>query len=80
MEEVEEFATRPEVKKIAVENFLMSMGTDFNNIIGNLTIDAKSYKWNKQTIQAILDGIFLAAGLNKGDESVTVISKELIED
>jgi len=65
MEEIEEFANRPNVKKVAVENFLMSMGEDLTVATGNLGLDAKSYGWNKQTVQAILDGIWVAAGLEE---------------
>ena len=79
MEEIEEFANRPDVKKVAVENLLMSMGTDLHDILGNLCLDAKSYKWNKQTIEAILDGIFVAAGSDKDTASATLVSRELLE-
>jgi len=65
MEEIEEFTNRPNVKKVAAENFLMSMGEDLTVAMGNLGLDAKSYGWNKQTIQAILDGIWVAAGLEE---------------
>jgi hypothetical protein len=41
--EIEEFANRSGSKKVAVENFLMSMGTDLNIAMGNLGIDAKQY-------------------------------------
>lgn len=65
--EIEEFANRPGAKKIAVENFLMSMGEDLTNAMGNLGLDAKSYKWNRETINAVLEGMLLAAGLDDGD-------------
>lgn len=61
--EIERFANMPGVKKIAVENFLMSMGEDLNNALGNLGLDAKSYRWNKETVNAILEGMWLAAGV-----------------
>lgn len=60
--EIEDLANIPKVKKVAVENFLMSMGEDFDTAIGNLDIDAKSYKWNIDTVQAILTGIWTASG------------------
>ena len=65
--EIEEFANRPGAKKIAVEKFLMSMGEDLTNAMGNLGLDAKSYKWNRETINAVLEGMLLAAGLDEGD-------------
>lgn len=72
-EEIEEFANRPNVKKVAVENFLMKMGTDITLItaMGNLGFDTKSYEWNQETIYAIADGILLAAGLEEGDMADT---------
>ena len=65
--EIEELANRPGVKKIAVENFLMSMGEDITIAMGNLGIDAEQYKWNQETINAIVEGIWLASGLEDGD-------------
>ncbi len=65
--EIEEFASRPGVKKVAIENFLMSMGTDLTIAMGNLGIDAKQYGWNQDTIDAIVEGMWLAAGLEEGD-------------
>lgn len=65
--EIEEFANRVGVKKIAVENFLMSMGTDLTIAMGNLGIDVKQYGWNQDTVNAIVEGIWLAAGLEDGD-------------
>lgn len=65
--EIEEFANRNGAKKIAVENFLMSMGADLTIAMGNLGIDAKQYGWNQDTINAIVEGMWLAAGLEEGD-------------
>jgi hypothetical protein len=65
--EIEECASRPGAKKIAVENFLMSMGTDLTIAMGNLGIDAKQYGWSQDTIDAIVEGMWLAAGLEEGD-------------
>lgn len=45
--EIEEFADRPGAKKIAVENFLGSMGTDLTEIMRNVAYDIKLYNWNK---------------------------------
>ena len=59
IKEIDEFAKREGVKKVAVENFLMSMGMNDKEkfIRGNLFRDAQMYKWNKKTIIAISDGI-----------------------
>ena len=67
--EIEELANRPGAKKIAVENFLGSMGTDLTitEIIGNVAIDAKLYNWSQETISAIMEGVWMAAGLEEGD-------------
>lgn len=65
--EIEEFANRHGVKKIAVENFLSSMGTNLTDIIGNVALDAKLYNWNQETINAIMEGVWMAAGLEEGD-------------
>ena len=57
--ELDELTQNPNVKKIAVENFLMSMPLDFEEgwHIENCRLDTASYKWNLQTKQAILKGI-----------------------
>jgi len=60
-QEIEHFASRPGVKRIAVENFLMSMGTDTTNAFNNLALDSKLYKWNVATFEAIEASIYLAA-------------------
>ena len=79
--EIEEFANRPGAKKIAAENFLMSIGEedDLNNTIRNLLLDAKSYSWNKETIETIIDGILEAAELDKETNEIILISNELID-
>jgi len=61
LQEIKLLASRPGIKRMAVENFLMSMGT--NNLItkANLELDAKLYKWNSATIRAIRAGIKLAS-------------------
>jgi hypothetical protein len=71
-EEIDRFAGRPHVKRIAVENFLMSVQHDGSggydprrNAEANLKMDAVAYKWNSATVVAILDGlamIFSAPG------------------
>ncbi len=45
----------------------MSMGNDITIAMGNLGNDAKQYGWNQDTINAILEGMWLAAGLEEGD-------------
>lgn len=64
-EEIHRFANRQGVKRIAVENFLMTVTNNdtINNAIANLAADAKVYNWNKPTIKAIADGIALSAGV-----------------
>lgn len=49
----------PNAKKIAVENFLMTVGSNDNPIYArlNLDMDARLYGWNKETINAIKEGI-----------------------
>ncbi len=62
--EIEQFSLRPDVKRIAVENFLLSV-TNNNSIwyaFANLADDASAYNWNGLTILAIRDGIKLSAG------------------
>jgi hypothetical protein len=43
------------------------MGKDITIAMGNLGIDAKQYRWNRETINAIVEGMWLAAGLEEGD-------------
>ena len=57
-QEIEKLASRKNVKRIAVENFLFSMaGLSRSEAYGNLQLDARSYKWNSATQKAIRDGI-----------------------
>jgi hypothetical protein len=69
IEEIRQFTERPNVKKAVAENFLMSMsiGNGIPIIIENLVANAKSYKWNNETVEAILDGILTAGGLEIND-------------
>ena len=60
LEEIEKPANRKGVRKIAVENFLGTMGTDDRAAKGNLWADAQSYKWNAKTVSTILRGIEIA--------------------
>lgn len=61
LEEISKFASRRGVRKIAVENFLMSMGEMEYNARANLRIDARLYGWNNSTVLAIQAGINLAS-------------------
>ena len=65
VEEIKGFSERPNVKKVAVENFLKSMniGEGTPLTIEHLVTDAKSNKWNNETVEAILDGILTSGGL-----------------
>ena len=58
--EINKLASRKNVRKIAVENFLMTMGDSPMTARYNLQCDTKSYKWNSPTVQAINAGIVLA--------------------
>lgn len=57
--QIEVLAGKPKVKRIAVENFLMSIEKDtpIKEAEGNLRIDAKVYRWNDETVKAIQQGI-----------------------
>lgn len=58
-EQIEKLASRKGVKKIAVENFLGSLygNQTASDAYANLSMDARSYKWNAATVKAISDGI-----------------------
>lgn len=58
--EIERLASRPNVRRIAVENFLSTMGEDYYIAVSNLNMDRKLYKWNRETVKAIMDGIKMA--------------------
>jgi len=58
--EINKLASGKSVKKIAVENFLMSMGDNAFEAILNLGYDTELYNWNHTTVKAIKDGITLA--------------------
>lgn len=57
--EVERLASKPKVKKVAVENFLDTVKNNPNAYaaIQNMHYDARIYKWNSQTVKAIEEGI-----------------------
>jgi len=55
---IEELANRKGVKKIAVENFLMSLGESTKEeALANLNYDTQLYNWNSVTYLAIREGI-----------------------
>lgn len=60
VKEIEKLASREGVRRIAVENFLFSMGNNAMNVYANLAQDAGSYGWNAKTVNAIRAGINLA--------------------
>jgi len=64
LDEVRPLAARPGARKVAVENFLMTVHHNAvrEHALGNLLMDAKSYKWNWVTVDSILKGIDLAFG------------------
>ena len=60
--EIEQLAGQSAVKRVAVENFLISVcnnGTAENAML-NLWNDSRVYNWNNETITAIRQGIQLA--------------------
>jgi hypothetical protein len=63
-----QFSNRPNVNKVAVENFLIGIGAgNVPSNIERLVSDAKTYKWNNETIEAIIDGILRSNELEIGD-------------
>lgn len=62
LEEVERFASRKGVKRIAVENFLgtVTANPTRRDALGNVGWDARLYRWNAATQKAIRDGIDMA--------------------
>jgi len=58
---IEALASLPGVKRIAVENFLATLGDlTREEALANLEQDVRSYKWNVQTGRAIQQGIMEA--------------------
>ena len=62
-DEIEKLAARKGVRRIAVENFLGTMGDNQWFARANLYDDARVYKWNAATVKAISAGIDKASGL-----------------
>lgn len=62
LDEIRELAKRPNVRAIAVENFLMSFHPDVGPVGNhyNLIMDSRSYGWNEATVKACSDGLRLA--------------------
>jgi hypothetical protein len=58
-ERIEQLASRKGVRRIAVENFLASLGSSPSKqaALMNLGEDARMYKWNAATVSAIRTGI-----------------------
>lgn len=62
-EEIETLACKAGVKRIAVENFLGSLQLNsYMADAANLRADANVYRWNNQTVSAIMKGINVAYG------------------
>jgi hypothetical protein len=59
--DITKLASRKGVRKIAVENFLGTLGSEGpagrSGALQNLYSDAASYKWNSATVSAITSGI-----------------------
>ena len=62
IEEIEKLASRRNVKRIAVENFLATVTNNTNAFFARLNLgrDAAIYDWNHETVAAIEDGIRMA--------------------
>ncbi len=60
-EEIDKLASEVGVRKIAVINFLSTMGDNEFNAIQNAELDSRLYKWNMATRSAIIKGIKLAS-------------------
>lgn len=65
-ERIQELASQPGVKRIAVENFLSTLGSmTYQEAKMNLEMDARSYRWNDETVSAIWQGLLDA---QKGEQ------------
>jgi len=64
--EIEELASRPGVRRVVVENFLGTMA-DYGEVAAraNLKRDGKMYQWSPATVAAIEDGIRIATDENR---------------
>ena len=61
-EQITKLASKPKVRKVAVENFLGTLfpGPTMQDHLYNLQMDAGLYKWNAPTVAAIREGILMA--------------------
>lgn len=59
--EIQILSNTPGARKIAVENYLWSMGEDEWIARANLELDRKLYGWNEPTYRAIKKGIEIAS-------------------
>ena len=60
--EVETLANRPGVRRIAVQNFLLTVTANPDSYCAhaNLAMDTRLYRWNAATVRAIQAGIELS--------------------
>lgn len=58
-ERINQLSEKKNVKKIAVQNFLWTLSSDIpmEYTLENLNMDARLYKWNTATVNAIKTGI-----------------------
>jgi hypothetical protein len=56
-ERISELASGKNVRRVAVENFLSTFGGTQRDALLNLQMDARSYRWNRETQAAIAEGI-----------------------
>jgi len=58
-QEIEKLASRPNVRRIAVENFLMTnhVNGTLLTALANLKLDTNLYNWDTETVKAISIGI-----------------------
>jgi hypothetical protein len=56
---IEELSSLPNVKSVAVTNFLSTANANptYEDAVDNAYNDARSYGWNDDTLNAILDGL-----------------------
>ena len=55
---INELASGKNVKRVAIENFLSSLGDmTYQEAVANCELDARSYRWNHETTAAIRIGI-----------------------
>ena len=55
---IEKLAKGKNVKTMAVENFLGTLGSmSYQDAIANVECDARSYRWSRETVAAIRKGL-----------------------